>query len=265
MQSAGILVSSFAAPSDSTPGAPWAMGTIGTCEAAGLFLLVGATAVPFYNHFLSYHFLKRVKDKMTPQEFARKYEFNIHALIWLFPIIGGFVALARKDFNPSKNGDLCVMMDNPVDCIADPETYGTCTRGQNAPKDSEFLIVVPFALNFLMLVIVNLLRFTPYVYYQERLIRLGAGGSHRDNSVSSEGCKDKLKSTIICCCNNNQSNPHEQDTTESLSMQAVVQSSLYVFAYFLAYSGPILVFSMSAAGILRPMWVTWLVVVAIFC
>ena len=267
MRSAGILASSFAAPSNS---AWWAKGTVETCEAAGYFLQVGATAVPFYTLFLSYYFLKRVKDRMNSQEFARKDEFKIHAFIWLFPIIGGFVALARKDFNPTENGSLCVMMDNPVDCIADSDT--TCIRGQNAPKDSVFLVAVPVALTFVML-IVNLLRFTLHVHSQERLIRLAAGRSNRDNADSSEarcsdrdiddsniaGCKDKLRAAFICCCNSKQSDPQDQDTTQSLSMQSLVQSSLYIFAYLLTTSGPILVLIMSATGIPRPTWVIWLV------
>ena len=256
MQSAGILTLSFAVPID-TPDAPWAMGNTEACETVGFFLNIGVTAVPLYTLFLSYYFLKRVKDRMTPQEFARKYEFNIHALIWLFPVIGGSVALARKDFNPSKNGALCIMMDNPVDCSADPETYGSCIRGENAPKDSVFLVAVPFALTFVML-IVNLLRFTLHVYSQERLIRLEARRSDRDNADSSQGCKDKLKAAIIGCCNSKESDPQDQDTTQSLSMQALVQSSLYIFAYFLAYSGPILVSIMSVSGMARPRWVSWL-------
>jgi len=269
MQSAGILASSFAAPSD-TPDAPWAKGTVETCEAAGYSMQVGGTAVPFYILFLSYYFLKRVKDKITPQEFAHKFEFKIHALIWLFPIIGGFVALARKNFNPTKNGSLCVMTDNPDGCSADPDT--ACIRGQNSPKDSVLLVAVPVALTFVML-IVNLVRFTLHVRSEERLIRLEARRSNRDNADPSEarssdrdnadfseaGCKDKLKATIVCCCNSEQSDPQDQDTTQSLSMQSLVQSSLYIFAYFLTYSGPILKLIMSASGIARPTWVKWLV------
>ena len=48
-ESAGMIISPFAVPSDSTRiYAPWAKGTIGACEAAGFFLQVGASAVPFY-------------------------------------------------------------------------------------------------------------------------------------------------------------------------------------------------------------------------
>ena len=52
-ESAGMIISPFAVPSDSTRiYAPWAKGTIGACEAAGFFLQVGASAVPLLLHSL---------------------------------------------------------------------------------------------------------------------------------------------------------------------------------------------------------------------
>jgi len=101
-------------------------------------------------------------------------------------------------------------------------------------------------------------RFTLHVRSQERLIRLEARRSDRDNADFSEtGCKDKLKATIICCCNSKKTDTQDQDITQSLSMQSLVQSSLYIFAYFLTYSGPILGLIMSASGIARPTWIRW--------
>ena len=84
--------------------------------------MIGGTVIPFYTVFLSYCFLKRVKDKVSVLDFARKYEFKIHALIWILPIIGGIVGLVRKDFNPLKYGSMCSMMDSTVGCSIDPDT-----------------------------------------------------------------------------------------------------------------------------------------------
>jgi hypothetical protein len=50
MRSAEILASSFVDLSD-TLDAPWALGTVETCEAAGYFLQVGGTTIPFYTLF----------------------------------------------------------------------------------------------------------------------------------------------------------------------------------------------------------------------
>ena len=55
MRSAEILASSFVDLSD-TLDAPWALGTVETCEAAGYFLQVGGTTIPFYTLFFYYFF-----------------------------------------------------------------------------------------------------------------------------------------------------------------------------------------------------------------
>lgn len=188
---------------------------------------------------------------MTPQQFARKYESKIHVLIWLFPILGGFVALARKDFNPSTNGALCTIMDNLVDCTGEPETFGTCIRGQNGPKDSLFIVVIPSLLTFLVLLF-NLLRFTAHFYTAEKLMR---AENVDKNNYSSRRFKT---SSIFCCkCNKEESDRQDTNHTQSLTMRSFVQCSMYIAAYFLTYSAIILVFIMAAAGMPRPSWVKW--------
>ena len=271
IQSAAMIMSPFAAPSD-TLDAPWAKGTIGTCEAAGFSLYIGAAAVPFYTLFLSYYFLKRVKDKITPQEFASKYEFKIHALIWLFPIIGGSVALARKDFNPAINGGICTVIDRPIGCSTDPDTYGTCIRGQNAPKDGVLMVGIPVVLTFLMLV-ANLVRLTIYVNLQERLMnaqhtRHGTTPNDTSTGRSGDMIRSKAAGFFCSCCNrsqqsdkpqnSNQGNTSSAQETQSLAMQSLVQSSMYIAAFCLAYSAVILFVVMAVAGISRPDWAKWL-------
>ena len=267
-----MIVLSGAAPSD-TLDAPWAKGTIGTCEAAGFFLQVSGTAVPLYTLFLSYYFLKRVKDKLTPQEFARKYEFKIHALIWLFPIIGAFVALARKHFNPTiNNGGICTVIDRPIRCSTDPDTYGTCIRGQNAPKDALLIIFIPLLITFCML-IANLVRLTIYVHLQERLMRAEHTRQHvtttNDTSTGRSGdtIRSKAAGFFRSCCNKSQQSDHPQhdqgnissaQQTQSLAMQSLVQSSMYIAAFFLVYSTLIVFVVMAVAGISRPDWNKWL-------
>jgi hypothetical protein len=263
IQSTSIIMSPFAAPSD-TIDAPWAKGTIETCEAAGFFLAIGSTAVPFYTLFLSYYFLKRVKDKITPQEFASKYEFKIHTLIWLYPIIGGFVALARKDFNPTLNGDLCMTIDRPVECSTDPDTYGTCNRGQNANQDAVFIFAIPFIATFFMLV-ANLLRLTIHVHLEERLMRTDTRHGTTNDTTERNGDTFRSKAAVFFCCSRSQQSDdpqHDQGNsssaqTQSLAMQSLVQSSMYVASFFLVYSSPILVIANAVTGIIQPNWVKW--------
>lgn len=256
-QAAGILVSPLAAPSD-TPFASWAMGTTATCELAGLVLYVGGTAVPLYILFLSYYFLKKVKNKLTPEEFADKYEFKIHALVWFFAIAGGCVGLARNDFNPSIAGSLCRVIDHPVDCSTNPEIE--CIRGQHAPTDAILITVIPFLLAFFML-IVNFSRLTIYVYSEERKMRLSSRRSADNNSRWK-----RFKSVIFlwdssgCRATGDSDQPQQdQDQTrnQSLAMQSLVQSSLYIFAYFISYIVIVLAYIFSVIGKPRPLWMFW--------
>lgn len=154
----------------------------GSCEAAGFFLQVGATAVPFYILFLSFYFLKKVKYKMTLKGFSDKYEFKIHALKWLFPIFGGVVALTRNDFNPAEAGALCMSIEHPYNCQKDPDLYCQCTRGQNSPMDSTVIFGAPIGLAFFMLVW-NFVQLTFYVYSEEKLIH--ASHQYRGESISA--------------------------------------------------------------------------------
>ena len=164
MQSLGIIISPLAAPSG-TLDAPWAMGSTGFCSATGFVLNVGGLAVPLYTLFLTHYFLQRIKYKLTPAQFARKMECRISTFIWLFPVIGGLVGWVNGYFNPGPKGSLCIMIDKPLHCSADPKTYGDCVRGRNGPLASLFLVVLPFLLSFAM-AITNLARFTFHVYQQ---------------------------------------------------------------------------------------------------
>ena len=89
------------------------------------------------------------------------------------------------------------MMNNPVDCTGDPETFGTCIRGQNGPKDSLCIAVIPSLLTLLF----NLLRFTAHFYTAERLMR--AENVENNNDSNS---RNRFKSSLIFCCNATRSN-----------------------------------------------------------
>jgi len=250
-------MSPFAVPSDTVDllTSSWARnGTIQTCEAAGFVLNIGGTAIPFYTVFLSYYFLKRVKDKVSPLEFSRKYEFKIHALIWILPIIGGIVGLVRKDFNPLKYGSMCSIMDLPIECsIANSDTQ--CIRGQNAPKDSLYIIVIPVVLAFLVLIL-NLLRLTVYVYSEERLMR-GQAAEDEDRNTS---LWEKLKAAPGVCCSNHHSDLQQDQNgiqQHSLSKQSLVQSTLYIVAYLVTYTNPMVGFVQGFLGIPRTSMVSW--------
>ena len=158
-----------------------------------------------------------------------------------------------------------MIMDNPVDCSTDPDTYGTCIRGQNAPKYAMVIFGVPGALTFLMLV-ANLVRLTIHVHLEERLMRADTIHNTNEDTGGGSGGTLRSKAAVFFCCN--RSHQHQSDDpqhdhgntsaqAQSLAMQSLVQSSMYIASFFLVYSAPIVVVGMAVAGKSRPDWVLW--------
>ena len=85
----------------------------------------------------------------TPPEFARKYEFKIHAVVWLFPINGTIMEWAKCNLNPTRLRSLCFVADYPFLCSIDPDTFGQCTRDRTSNRDSNALILVNVALTLI--------------------------------------------------------------------------------------------------------------------
>jgi len=253
MQSIGIIISPLVAPSG-TPDAPWAMGSTGSCSATGFVLHVGGMAVPFYTLFLTHYFLQRVKYKLTPAQFARKMECRISTFIWLFSVIGGLVGLVKGYFNPSPQGSLCMMIGKPLSCNSDPTN--DCVRGEYANLASLFLVVLPFALSFAM-VVINLARFTFHVYQQEQMFEPTNQEpiSGREGEVGINGTSSAADVEIIIRDEVSRKVPY------SLAKQSLVQSSLYIAAFFICYFAPIVIMIMSALGITRSAWLRWFVTI----
>jgi len=222
---------------------------------------------------------------MTPHEFAHKYEKLIHIIIWIFPIIAGAVGVARGDFNPARAGSLCMFADHPYDCSSDPGTYGNCNRGQDSSFDALYILVIPFLLTFLVL-IVNLMRLTVHVFLEERSLYNNNTAKrrmkkdqqpqdHNENEPSSlrKSCWE-IFALLTCSCFLTQSiqeiiddtarNAESQevdaplDTShQSLAMQSLVQSSLYIFAFIFSYSIIVINFVMAAVGYQCPNEIFW--------
>jgi hypothetical protein len=115
-------------------------------------------------------------------------------------------------------------MDNPVDCTADPVTFGTCIRGKYGPKESLFIVVILFQLTLLML-IVNLLRVTAHFYTAEKLV---LAENVEDNNDTAGRASDLLPSSVVTAT---RSTLNRQDTnyTQSLTMQSFVQHNIAVY------------------------------------
>lgn len=164
--SLGFIISPFAAPKD-TPNALWARGTVESCEFAG-FLMNFISIVPFYSVFLTFYFFKRVVKKVPRGKFALS-EPYFHAFIWTYAILGGFIGLAMDAFNPTRAGSMCLMIENPLGCHANPDIQ--CKRGSNLTTTigSIYEVVIPQLGGFIF-TFLNLARFTFYIFREERLL-----------------------------------------------------------------------------------------------
>ena len=83
--SSAHLLFPFMSPKEN-PDALFAIGSFKSCEAIGFVHMVGVSGLVLYTVFLTYYFLKRIKYKITPRDFAQKEEKYFHAYSSPFPL-----------------------------------------------------------------------------------------------------------------------------------------------------------------------------------
>lgn len=112
LQSCGIFLGPFAAPKD-TPDSPMAFGTFTTCDYTGFLTLSGFTTSVLYLLFLIFFFWRRVQHRVSPQKFAYGEERYLHVSIWIISLTFPSLVLAKKGFNPTRKGTLCILGSYP--------------------------------------------------------------------------------------------------------------------------------------------------------
>lgn len=230
-----------------------------------------------------------IKYKVTPAEFAHKKERWVTAFIWMFPLFGGLEGLVKGFFNPGKNESLCVMVEKPLRCAIDSNTFVDCIRGRNAAIASFFLDILPILFCFAMLVN-NLVRFTIHVYWQENLFKpsrelINQGYWERLKAAATIGCTNTNISTFDTATGGQEpvDGTHttrtastfdtitgvqdsvviesesdveilqdEEVLASSLTMQSFVQSVLYMSAFAICIIGPGAITIMGALSIPPP-------------
>ncbi|GFH50343.1 hypothetical protein CTEN210_06819 [Chaetoceros tenuissimus] len=242
------------------PNGIWAKGNVASCDGMGFLLHTGMALNQLYTVTLSYYFLKRVKDKVKPPDFAKRYEKLMHASIWIVAVVLNLAALLRKDFNPVESGDLCAMIDKPIDCSLKDDVE--CIRGENANTDAFFLVVSIIFVVF-TLIVSNFARLTNYVYKAEMLMRLeqveqsARGGQDNEIEVDYSFCKEVTKYFCSCCFRTTPGEEEEELEKESpsLAFESFVQSGLWISIFLLVYIPPTLAFGLKAMGLAhRPAW-----------
>ncbi|GFH50196.1 hypothetical protein CTEN210_06672 [Chaetoceros tenuissimus] len=242
----------------------WAKGDVSSCDAAGFLVHAGMALNQLYTLALSYYFLKRVKDKVKPPDFAKKYERLMHAAIWIVAMVPNIIALVREDFNPVETGDLCAMIDNPIDCSLKDDVE--CIRGESANRDAIFLAA---SISFVVfnLIIFNFTRLTSHVYNAEKLMRMENAMQNRrdlnDDAIKYSFCKEITQYFCGCCFRASKENVEQEENSpnqtpkHSLAFESFIQSSLWIAIFIIVYVPSILVFGLKAIGVARPPWLLW--------
>lgn len=162
--SLGFLLSPFLSPKQYEDFL-FSRGTVESCEATGFVLLIGVLTVPTCTVFLTYYFLRRIKYKVKPEEFAKREERYIFPVICIYSFASAMVAYFTKSINPSEYGEMCTLARAPYDCIYHDDV--DCIRGDNVPILSLGIYVINPLIGFFMLIVILGL-FTKHVSDVER-------------------------------------------------------------------------------------------------
>ncbi len=236
IQSIGLLTGPFAVPSNDNPlKFPWARGTTATCELNGFISLLGTVAVPIYTFALSVRYYCKLNLKMEDAFFTKKIEVWFHVSVVMTLIIG-FVGLAMNTFNPLPSGSFCYVEEYPFLCRDHPEWVGECQRGMGSDVIS-YLVTGITCLCFVG-IIVNVSMLIVKSCRIEKLYRSRAGDPHHYAEYSC--VRD-----YMCCipCRNYSQLEHEPDADYVLRLykkETVIQSLLYVGAFFACYAFPMM-------------------------
>ncbi len=218
--SLALLSGPFLVPADA-PKAEWGQGNVFTCRLNGLLFVLGSMSTSMYMFFLCYFCLYKVSKNMTDEVFSKKIEWKFHAFILATNVIVGVAALVTKSLNSSDRGNFCVFEAVPSGCRLNPEKYGACD--EDILRSSDILLfVVSFALNLLCFlgIIICMAKISCYVIKRS----------------ASE--KDSMEDSNFPSLRPTTSRP---DAARNRSLgakiivhrrQILVQSSLYVLAYF---------------------------------
>ena len=112
-------------------------GTVGTCTAQGLVLIVGAGCIAIYNASLMVYFVLRVKYRLTEDQISKVYEPWFHRVVVLAVLVFGISGLVLRVFAPK----IILLEQEP----ASHELYRDWAIHGNR-TNHEMNIVVPFCL-----------------------------------------------------------------------------------------------------------------------
>ncbi|GFH44723.1 hypothetical protein CTEN210_01197 [Chaetoceros tenuissimus] len=269
--SLGLFLTPFMSPKDN-PDALFAIGTTESCEAIGFIFIIGIQCLVYYLVFLTYYFMRRVKYKVTPQNFAKKEEKYFHAVFIVLSLGVAVTAAATGSINPHAYGSICDIGVYPEGC--DKFDDMVCERGQKGKEFTANGALIVMIVFITLIVILGM--FTHHVYRQERELQIPArkiGGmkpsaSHHveteepnNGEELNEGEKSHEEEEEEGSRDNNNISETKEKNKMVLTKQAFHQSLLYIFAFSMVYIGPaIALFRRKFTDeVKEPEWLFWLV------
>lgn len=127
----------------------------------------------------TYYFLMRVKYKVSSVQFAKR-EWIGHVFIWSWAATGAMIGLAKRQYNATRYGALCIFVEKPFGCWL----FDKCQRGHGARTTALIFVNIPLIAIFILLVCI-LTALTVYVYLQEKQLNfVSREGNHSSAEVN---------------------------------------------------------------------------------
>lgn len=206
--------------------------------------MFGVFTTTFYLLFLIYFFLRRVKYRVSPQKFAYGEERYLHMLIFicLMALTLSSTALARKEYNPLKNGSFCVVQSYPPKCEEDEENFVECIRGESAPQTAKVFALILASILLCLFALLTLI--TWHVFSIERKLTSVPNHTHSNQNIDNRHDDGNGSNAEDFHEEENQEgdtnngNVNDNQPKESLTRKSLNQSMLYIFAYIITFVAP---------------------------
>lgn len=236
IQSLALLTGPFSIMED-TPKSLWASGSVGSCELNGFCMAFGSTTVPLYMFVLSLRNYCNMNLKMPDNVFTKKIEMWLHVGIITLMLTTCFFGLGMKAFNPNPSGAFCYFEEYPFLCSSYPDKVGECTRGNPSGAYLSYFVVIVICLCFVG-IIVNMTLLCVKSCWIEKVYRTQAG--EHEHSSDYNCLRDYLRCVP---CRNYDQLLNELDGDYVLRLykkETIIQSFLYIGAFFVSYIFPVL-------------------------
>jgi len=231
--SVNFAVSPFLLPAK-TSQRVWAMGTDATCAMIGFTAQFAGFWAVWYNAVLSFYFLLTVRFRVTPTEFARKYELWMHLPGAVFFPVTAFVGLWGGWYEEEALTLSCWIGDVPANCMADGVRCYT-------QLVAYVFGMIPTSIAFFSVIINNIViyrfvRRTLIIAKKPRTTVRNSGNSNAEDNRSSadfdfeesgEFEEEKEEEEV------GEESAGQRTLAERLTQEVATQGLLYVTAYLL--------------------------------